>query len=119
MKQALFNNIKNIPGWRTPRRLVIFSVDDYGNVRLSSKEAYQNFKKEKFPQVSRFDCYDALETREDLESLYEILTSVRDSKGNPAVFTPYALSCNIDFDAIANNNYQEYKYELLLQTFEK
>ena len=31
------NHIKNISGWRTNRKIIVFSVDDYGNVRLSSK----------------------------------------------------------------------------------
>jgi hypothetical protein len=32
MKQFLLNHIKNIPGWRSSRKLVVISVDDYGNV---------------------------------------------------------------------------------------
>lgn len=119
MKQIISNYLKNIPGWRTNRKLVIFSVDDYGNVRLDSKEALENFKNANIPFNSHFDCLDTLETREDLESLFEVLTSVKDKHGNPAVFTPYSLSCNIDFDSMANNKYTEYVYELLPETYEK
>jgi len=39
MKQAILNNLKNIWGWRTSRKIVVFSVDDYGNVRLDSRQA--------------------------------------------------------------------------------
>lgn len=119
MKQALINHFKNIPGWRTNRKLVIFSVDDYGNIRLGSKEAFDEFKKVKLPFLSHFDQLDTLETREDLEALFEVLDSVKDKNGNPALFTPFALPCNIDFEAMEKNNYSKYEYELLPKTYEK
>lgn len=119
MKQTIANYIKNISGWKTNRKLVVFSVDDYGNVRLGSKAALENLQNDNIPFNSHFDRLDTLETRDDLESLYTVLSSVQDKHGNPAVFTPYALSCNIDFEAMSNNGYSEYVYELLPKTYEK
>tara|TARA_B100000809_G_scaffold215878_1_gene221272 strand:+ start:1579 stop:2757 length:1179 start_codon:yes stop_codon:yes gene_type:complete len=119
VKHQIKNHLKNISGWRTNRKLVLFSVDDYGNVRLDSKKAFNNLKKAEIPFTSRFDCFDTLETREDLESLYGVLSSVKDQHGNPAIFTPYALPCNIDFEAMASNDYKEYMYELLPETYKK
>ena len=119
IKQKIANHLKNIPGWRTKRKLVVISVDDYGNVRLASKNAYDNLNKANIPFDSRFDKLDTLETKQDLELLYKVLSSVKDQHGNPAIFTPYSLSCNIDFEAMAANNYSEYIYELLPITFEK
>lgn len=119
LKQTVFNHLKNIPGWRTNRKLVVISADDYGNVRLDSKKAWANLDKAGLKVHSRFDAYDTLETREDLEALYEVLTSVKDKHGNHAVFTPYALSCNVDFERMQKEGYQTYRYELLPITFEK
>lgn len=119
MKQTISNHLKNISGWRTNRKLVIFSVDDYGNVRIGSKEALVNLKNQNISFDSHFDTFDSLETRSDLESLYEVLGSVRDKHGNPAIFTPYALSCNINFEAMKANGYKEYIYELLPDTYRK
>lgn len=119
MKTFLFNHLKNIQGWRSKRKLVIFSVDDYGNVRIASKKASDELKRSGILPVSIFDWYDSMETREDLEALFEVLTSVKDKNGNHPVFTPYALPCNIDFEAIEQNNYDDYRYELLPVTFEK
>lgn len=119
MKQTIANHLKNISGWRTNRKLVIFSVDDYGNVRLDSKTALNNLLMANISIDSHFDRFDTLETRDDLESLYDVLNSVQDKHGNPAIFTPYALSCNIDFEAMATNDYQEYVYELLPETYRK
>jgi hypothetical protein len=119
MKDTIANYIKNISGWRTNRKLIIFSVDDYGNVRLNSKNAKENLERLNIPFESHFDSLDTLETRTDLSMLFEVLDSVKDKHGNPAKFTPYALPCNINFEAMAHNNYRQYIYELLPRTFEK
>ena len=64
--------MKNISGWRTDRKLVVFSVDDYGNVRLASKSAFENLEKSNIRFNSRFDRLDTLETRIDLEKAPEV-----------------------------------------------
>lgn len=119
LKQSVFNHIKNIPGWRTKRKLVVISVDDYGNVRLDSKNARENMDKAGLKIHSRFDAFDTLETREDLEALFEVLTSVKDINGNYAIFTPFALPCNINFEAMQEDGYNSYIYELLPDTYAK
>ncbi|WP_274475265.1 hypothetical protein [Mangrovimonas aestuarii] len=119
MRQFLTNNIKNVYGWRTNRKIVVISVDDYGNVRLNSKIAREKMDKAGLKVHTRFDALDALETREDLEALFEVLSSVRDKNDRHAVFTPFAMPCNINFDAMAENNYEEYEYELLPVTYQK
>jgi hypothetical protein len=98
MKQFLFNQIKNLKGWKTQRKLLAFAVDDYGNLRLHSKNARENLIKSQVRLSGRFDEFDALDSKQDYESLFGVLSSVKDSKGRPAVFTPYALPCNIDFE---------------------
>ena len=112
-------NLKNIPGWRTKRKIVVFSVDDYGNVRIDSRKAIEGMEKQGLKLNGRFDRLDTLETRQDLEALFEVLTSVKDINGRHAVFTPFAMPCNIDFELMADTGYKEYHYELLPQTFEK
>jgi len=116
MKQYL----KNILGWTTMRKIVVISVDDYGNVRLGSKEAREKLLKKGYLNTkSHFDKLDALENRVDIEILLEILTSVKDKHNNPAVFTPFALPCNINFEEMKENDYQSYKYEMLPETYKK
>lgn len=115
--RKLFDNIKNIPGWQTSDRLVVFSVDDYGNVRLDSKEARDKMYALGIPLNGRFDYFDALETTQDLNALFETLSSVRDSLDRHPVFTPYAICANPDFDAISKTH--SYVYEPLPNTFER
>jgi hypothetical protein len=119
LKNSLLINLKNAIGWRTRRKIVVFCVDDYGNVRLDSKSARENLDRAGLKVRSRFDAYDTLETREDLEALFATLTSVADQRGRPAVFTPYALPGNLDFERVAATGYTDYHYELLPQTYDK
>ncbi|AWA28630.1 hypothetical protein HYN48_00220 [Flavobacterium magnum] len=119
LKQALANNMKNIRGWKTDRKIVVISVDDYGNVKVDSKEAIEQMEKEGVKPLSHFDIHDTLETGDDLQQLFEVLSSVKDRHGNPAVFTAFSLPVNIDFDKMKANNYEKYEYELLPETFAK
>lgn len=106
-------------GWKTDRKIVVFSVDDYGNVRLDSKQAREELESAGLSIKNRFDTFDALETTDDLDALYQVLTSVKDKNGHHAVFTPFALPCNINFEGIAETGYQQYIPELLPFTFQK
>ena len=108
--------LKNLPGWRTRRKLVVFNVDDYGNIRLASRAAGEWLAQAGVALTGRFDRLDTLETRADLEALLEVLDSVRDSTGRGAVFTPYALSANPDFAALRAHP-DTWQAEALPETF--
>jgi hypothetical protein len=116
VKRILSDNLKNLRGWRTPRRLVAFAVDDYANVRVASKEARQRLIDAGLDLSAQMDRYDALETRQDLEALFDVLDSVRDSRDRPAVFTAYSLSANPDFPRIRADG-EHYHAESVPATF--
>jgi len=118
MLTRIKENVKNIVGWKTRRKIIVFSIDDYGNVRIGSREALVNLEKAGL-KLGRFDQIDALETQHDLEGMLETLSSVKDEKGNHAVLTPFAVPCNIDYEKMAEDKFQVYHCELLPQTFEK
>lgn len=118
LKRQFLDNLKNIPGWHTEEKLVVSSVDDYGNVRLASKAARDRMAASGVELQGRFDHLDTLETRQDLEALLEVLSSVTDSRGRHAVLTPYALSANPDFQAMAEGA-QGYQHEPLERTFDR
>ena len=119
MKQSFLTNIKNVYGWKTNKKIVVISVDDYGNVALDSRLARDKMNKAGLKVKSRFDIFDSLETKEDLEVLYDALTCVKDRNNHHAVFTPFAIPCNIDYEKMADENYEQYHYELLPSTYEK
>lgn len=119
LRRVLIDNVKNVPGWRSNRRIVVFAVDDFGNIRVASREARNRMNGDGLRVYSRFDEYDSLETADDLSELFSTLTSVTDKNGRNAVFTAFALPCNIDFDAIERDGYTRYHYEQLPETFAK
>jgi hypothetical protein len=116
---AIISNLKNSIGWKTNRKIVVFSVDDYGNVRLNSAQARKNMDEAGMKIYSRFDALDTLETTQDLEQLFEVLSSVKDKNGKHAVFTPFALPCNIDFEKIEAGDFKESYFETLPNTYKK
>lgn len=115
----IISNLKNSIGWKTNRKIVVFSVDDYGNVRLNSAQARKNMDAAGMKIYSRFDALDTLETTQDLEQLFEVLSSVQDKKGRHAVFTPFALPCNIDFEKMEADDFQQFYFETLPNTYNK
>lgn len=119
MKQNLLNHLKNVGGWSTKRKLVVFSVDDYGNLRIRNRKSLNILRREGLDVSGRFDSLDNLENTTDLNLLFKVLQSVKDKNGSSAVFTPYALPCNINFEAMAANGYRKYVYENLPKTYDK
>lgn len=117
--RGLVDNLKNVLGWRTSRKIVVLCIDDYGNVRVDSKGARQRMSAEGLRELSRFDSYDCLETTEDLEMLFDTLRSVKDLNGRHCVATPLVVPCNIDFERMQNEGYEVYFREELPVTFSK
>ena len=115
----IISNLKNSIGWKTKRKIVVFSVDDYGNVRLNSAQARKNMDAAGMKIYSRFDALDTLETTQDLEQLFDVLSSVKDKNGRHAVFTPFALPCNIDFEKMEAEDFQQFYFETLPNTYKK
>lgn len=119
INRILFDNVKNIITIKSKKKYVLFSVDDYGNVRLNSKESREQLNRIGCPVQNRFDAFDSLENKEDLEMLFGVLEKFKDSKGNSPMFTAYALPCNLNFEKILESNFTEYHYETLPKTFDK
>lgn len=119
-KRELILNIKNIPGWRTGRKIVVFISDDWGDLRIRSDEDYQNLIEYGIPlDRSPHTRYETLATHQDLSTLYEVLNSVQDKNGNPAVFSPFVIMANPDFKKIRESDYMSYHYEVFTDTILK
>lgn len=117
---SVMRNLRNIPGWTSRRKIVVIESDDWGSIRVPSKEVYERFLKYGFKvtgsQYNRLDC---LESNEDLESLFEVLSSCRDKNGNHAILTANAIMANPDFKKIRDSGYREYHYEHFSETLKR
>lgn len=119
-KQKITNNLLNIPGWRTRRKIVIIESDDWGSIRMASKDAYKHFLTLGYPvDECPYNRYDSLESNADLELLFSVLSSVKDRNGNPAIVTANSLVANPDFERIKNANFKEYFFEPFTETLNK
>ncbi|MFO7851423.1 MAG: polysaccharide (de)acetylase [Bacteroidota bacterium] len=117
------NYLKQLPGFHTSRRIIVFESDDWGSIRMPSVEVYNRFVEKGFNMSdgvsARYNKYDSLATYEDLQDLFEVLSSVKDFKGNHCVMTPMCLVANPDFDKIEESGFKEYFYEPFTETLKK
>lgn len=118
--KRLKKHLLNIPGWRTNRKIVVIESDDWGSIRMPSLEVYEKSIKAGYPvHLNMFERYDSLASSEDLELLFELLLSFKDKNGNYPVITANCVVANPDFAKIADDNFENYHYELIDDTFKK
>ena len=118
VKQKLAKNYINALGWKTKQKYLIIESDDWGAIRMPSREVYNEFIKNNIPvdKIS-FDKNDSLESEQDLIALFESLLKFKDKDGNPPVLTAYHVVANPDFEKIEESNKREYHYETILETY--
>lgn len=118
--RTLRKSYANFRGWSTTRKLILFESDDWGSVRIKDKNAYSALQKKGIDlSVSRYTKYDRLETEEDLDALFSILSKFIDKNGNKPVFTANYLVANPDFEKIKADNFSKYHYLNLDESYER
>jgi hypothetical protein len=119
-KQFVLHNAINVPGRYSRRKIVVIESDDWGSIRMPSKEVYKKLLKSGYVVDQRiFEKYDSLEGQDDLELLFEVLAKHKDGNGKAAVITANAVSANPDFDKIKGSDFQQYYYEPFTETLQK
>ena len=99
----LISSFTDIPGWRTKRHIVVIESDDWGSIRMPSIESYNRLLAAGIRVDKCHYCTnDTVASTDDLELLFEVLTSVKDKNGKAAVITANSLVANPDFDRIKN-----------------
>ena len=120
LKQAIFHNLVNIPGWHTRRKIVVLESDDWGSIRMPSKEVFNKLKFEGFhPESDPYLKYDSLASENDLFELFEVLSSVKDKNGNTAIITANTVMANPDFKKIRESGFNTYFYEPFTETLKR
>lgn len=98
MKTAVREIVKSVRCKRFKEKYLLFSVDDFGHVRNHSQTSRERLTSQGIKPVNKFDLLDALETKNDMEHLFEVLEKHKDQRGRSMVMTPYSLSANVDFE---------------------
>lgn len=120
MLGSIVKNIKNIPGWRTRRKLLVIESDDWGSTRMPNKEVYNRLIDNGIRvDENNFTRLDSLASTENLRNLMRVLKSVKDKNGNHAAFTPFVNVTNPDFAKIIADDYKNYYFETFDHTLTK
>lgn len=117
-KAAVQLNLRNARGWRTNRKIVVIESDDWGSIRMPSKETFNRLlsagiRVDNCP----YNRYDSLESEEDLSSLFEVLNRFSDFNSNHPVITANFVTSNPDFRGIKESGFKKYYYELFTDTY--
>lgn len=120
MIHHLLSNINSIPGFHTSRHIVVIESDDWGSIRMPSQKIRDSLKRRGLLiDNCKFSTYDALASSQDLENLFEVLSSVKDKNENTAILTADSVVANPDFDKIKESGYQKYYWESFNETLKR
>lgn len=118
LKSYLARTATNLRGWRTRRKLVVIESDDWGAIRMPSRQAYDSLLKAGIRvDRSHYDRLDCLENRQDLEALFNVLDAHRDRQGRPAVFTFNTVMGNPNFEAIERDGFEKFHHQHLFDSY--
>lgn len=120
LKQYISRLQTNFLGFSTQRKIVVIESDDWGSIRMPSPEVYQKYLQAGYP-VDRnpFERYDSIASEDDLGVLFNLLLSFTDIHGHHPVITANCVVANPDFEKIKENNFENYYYELITETFKR
>lgn len=117
MFSKLFMHLKNIPGFKSKRNIVVIESDDWGSIRMPNNETYSKLLNKGIRvDQNNFTRLDTLATYKDLEDLFDVLSSVKDNNNENAKLTPFTCVTNPNFDFLIDNDFDSYKYELFTET---
>jgi hypothetical protein len=116
-KNTLSRHNSNIAGWRSKRKFLVIESDDWGSIRMPSREVYEMLLKTGIRvDLCHYNRYDSLATVEDLESLFNVLHKYHDINGNHPVLTANTVVANPDFEQTKASGFNKYHFELFTDT---
>lgn len=120
LKKSVISHVQNLPGWRTNRKIVVIESDDWGSIRMPSRQVYDTLKNEGFKvDQDPFLKYDSLASESDLTNLFEVLSSVKDKNGDHARITANTIMANPDFEKIRAADFSTYYFEPFTKTLSR
>ncbi len=100
---------QNLLGRKIKQKVLIVESDDWGMVRIESKEAYKKLMNKGVKvQNDPYSYHDFLETDESVQKLYDFLRSLKDHTGQPLRITGNLILSNPDYDKIKLSNFHEW-----------
>ena len=116
----LRRNLNNSRGINISRKLIAIESDDWGTIRMPSKNTFESLKKQGIPVDKCAYCKnDTLASEGDLTALFETLEEFGDIHENPPKITANTVVANPDFDKIRKNGFSGYYYEPFTETLKR
>lgn len=110
----------NLRGWKTNRKIVVIESDDWGSIRMASKETYNRLLEMNIPvDKSYFTRNDSLETNEDIYILQDLLSQFKDKNNRSPVITLNTLVANPDFEKIKSDGFQKFSFKSIIKSYEE
>ena len=117
MIKKLRKHLRNLRGWRTNRKIVVFESDDWGSERTRSQDTINALQIAGYPvEKSKMNMTDSLESNTDLEMLFEVLSKFKDRNHNHPVISACFNVANPDYKKIRSSGFKEYYYLDISQT---
>lgn len=120
IKNVIGQNVNNFRGWSTNRKIIIIDSDDWGSIRMPSKEVYNELIQN---GIKVNDCsfckYDSLASEKDLKLLFEVLLRHKSINGKNPVITANTIVANPDFEKIKEADFTKYYFETFTETLKR
>lgn len=118
-KSILSTSISNARGWKTNRKIVVIESDDWGSIRMPSKENFNSLLQKGIRvDKSFYDSLDSLEKKGDLENLFNVLQDNTTTDSTP-IFTFNTVIQNPDFQKIKEDNFECFYGNNLFESYKK
>jgi hypothetical protein len=124
MRKNIFSDnlrihFSNAIGKSINRKIVVLESDDWGSIRTYGSEAYNFMKQHELAVDNNHYGYDALESNQDFEMLFNVLYEYKDSTGRHPVITPLCNMGNPDINKIIESGYSQYFFQPLHETIKE
>lgn len=114
-----FKYINERRGWKTDKKIVVIESDDWGGIRMPSRDVYERSLNQGIRVDACHYCkYDSLASNDDLDALYHILKKHRDVNGAHPIITANTIVANPNFAKIKSDNFKNYHFELFTDTID-
>lgn len=106
--------------YKTKRRFLVIESDDWGSIRMSSIQAWEELLAKGYSVDKRpYERFDILESDEDVQNLARVLMKYCDYKGHHPIITLNYLSSNPNFERISQDGMVNYYSELIGDTYNR
>lgn len=120
LEHRFFRFFNERRGWKTNRKIVVIESDDWGSIRMPSREVYEAALQKGIAVDKCHYCkYDTLASNDDLTSIFDILKKHRDGNGNHPVITANTIVANPNFEKIQKSNFKQYHFETFTDTLKR